>query len=486
MSATIKGLKPELLWKYFARICRIPRGSKNEEAIIRYVLDTARKLGLEGRTDRIGNVVVRKPASEGRSSVSPIALQGHLDMVCEKNRDSSHDFSKDPIRLVRKGDELSAKDTTLGADNGIAVAAMLAVMEDRSLEHGPLEMLFTVDEETGMTGALNLEECSLDSRTLLNLDSEDEGTLYIGCAGGRDTTGTWRTVFEDPPQRSVPVQIRITNLKGGHSGLEIHKDRGNAIKIANRILMALEPLGARLSRIGGGNKHNAIPRECVMHLYLPADRIEQAENLTGDLHGAVSSELSVADPDINIAFISDFSGAENGKVVKRALQRKLSRVLAALPHGVIRMSADIAGLVETSSNVAVISTGEDSLFITTSQRSSVASELDEITDAVSAVFSLGGASVKYTDGYPGWKPDAKSPILRTARSAYRALFAKRVKVTAIHAGLECGVIGERIPGMDMISFGPTIEGAHSPAEKVYVESVGKFWDFLLEILKRAR
>ncbi|MBN2320813.1 MAG: aminoacyl-histidine dipeptidase [Acidobacteria bacterium] len=486
MIAAVKGLKPELLWKYFARISRIPRGSKNEAAMTRFVLDTAKKLGLKAKADKLGNVVVRKPASTGFGKTRPVALQGHLDMVCEKNRDKSHDFLKDPIQLVRRDNILTANGTTLGADNGIAVAANLAIMEDRSLKHGPLELLFTVDEETGMTGAANLKPDFLESRTLLNLDSEEEGTLYVGCAGGRDTTGSWKISYEKAPDRSIFAQVKVSNLKGGHSGLEIDKGRGNAIKIAGRVLQALETTGARLQSIDGGNKHNAIPRECEAFLFLPVNKIAMAEQITGELYTALRNEMATSERDLKIDLTLDFRNRKNGKVMKKALQKKILRVMAALPHGVIKMSETIPGLVETSTNVAVIKTGKNSLDIATSQRSSVASKLAEIVDSVSAIFTLGGAFIRYTDGYPGWEPDMQSPILKTARSAYRSLYGKSIKVKAIHAGLECGIIGQRIAGMDMLSFGPTIEGAHSPDERIYVDSVEKFWKFLLEILKRIR
>lgn len=486
MVSAVKGLRPELVWKYFARISSIPRGSKNEAAMTRYVLDTAKKLGLQAQADKMGNVVVRKPASAGLEKIRPAALQGHLDMVCEKNGNKDHDFLKDPIQLVRRGNILKADGTTLGADNGIAVAASLAIMEDRSLKHGPLELLFTVDEETGMTGAANLKPDFLESRTLLNLDSEEEGTLYVGCAGGRDTTGIWKVTREKAPARSIPVQVKVSNLKGGHSGLEIDKGRGNAIKIAGRILKALETAGARLSRIDGGNKHNAIPRECTAFLFLPLNKIAVAEQIVGELYAAVKNEMAESEQDLKIDLTLDFRSSKNGTVLKRTLQKKILGAISGLPHGVIRMSATITGLVESSTNVAVIKTGKESLAITTSQRSSVASRLTEIVDSVSAIFALGGASIRHTDGYPGWEPDMKSPILKTAKSAYRSLYGKSVKVKAIHAGLECGLIGKRIPGMDMLSFGPTIEGAHSPDERIYIDSVEKFWKFLLEILKRVR
>jgi dipeptidase D len=486
MANAIKGLIPQQVWKHFERVSRIPRGSKNEAAAAKYVLDQARSLGLEAAADEAGNVVVRKPASKGRDRVRPLALQCHLDMVCEKNKERDHDFSKDPIKLVRSNDFLKANGTTLGADNGIGIAVNLAIMEDDSLQHGPLELLFTVDEETGMTGALNLQPDFLESRTLLNLDSEEEGTLYVGCAGGRDSTGSWKIPFEKVPGRSIPGQLRVAGLKGGHSGLEIDRGRGNAIKIAGRALKSLEAIGARLVRIDGGNKHNAIPRECEALLLLPEHRIEAAERIIEDLYGAVHGELSAADPDLEIDFMADFTGVRNGEAMKRSFQRKLLRAIAALPHGVVKVSADIPGLVETSTNVAVVRTEGNVLSLATSQRSSVASELVEIVDTVASVFALSGASVRYTDGYPGWEPDMKSAILKTARTAYRSLYRKPVKVKAIHAGLECGVIGERIPGMDMVSFGPTIDGAHSPDERIHIPSVDTFWNFLLEILKRVR
>ena len=483
MSAAIEGLKPELVWKYFAAISRIPRGSKNEAAVGRYVLDTAKKLGLEAIKDKFGNVVVRKPASEGRGKVRSVALQGHLDMVCEKNKDKVHDFLKDPIELVRKDNLLMANGTTLGADNGIAVATMLAVMEDRSIAHGPLELLFTVDEETGLTGASNLAPDLLKSRVLLNLDSEEEGELFVGCSGGRDTMGTWKLVFDDAPAKLVPAQVKVTGLKGGHSGLEIDKGRGNAIKIMNRALQALSALEGRIATIEGGNKHNAIPRECEAVVLLPPQNLEQAAKSIIGLNDTVKAELASVEPDLLVSLIA-ITSRKKWKVIRKADQRKVLQTLSALPHGVIKMSADIAGLVETSTNLAVIKTARNSIKVVTSQRSSVASELDEIVDTVTAIIGLGGAAVENTDGYPGWKPNMDSAILKTAKSAYQSLYGKDPLVKAIHAGLECGIIGERIPGMDMISFGPSLEGAHSPDERIHIDTVERFWNFLLAILRR--
>jgi dipeptidase D len=483
MAAAIEGLKPELVWKYFAEISRIPRGSKNEAAASKYVLDTAKKLGLQAKADQLGNVVVRKQASANREQVRSIALQGHLDMVCEKNKDTVHDFRKDPIEIIRKGNVLMANGTTLGADNGIAIAASLALMENRSIEHGPLELLFTVDEETGLTGASNLSADFLESRTLLNLDSEEEGALYVGCSGGKDTIGTWKVRSEEAAGPMTAVQVRVSGLKGGHSGLDIDKGRGNAIKIMNRALLALDRIGARLAFLDGGNKHNAIPRECEAVLLVPSKRLEDAGKIVGELSATVQAELASVEPDLSVS-TTKLNSRKKWKVMRKGEQQKIMKTISALPHGVIKMSADIPGLVETSTNVAVVKTIKDTIRIATSQRSSVASEISDISQSVSFIFELGGATVQHTDAYPGWKPDLDSPILGIAKSAFRVLYGRDPEVKAIHAGLECGIIGERVPGMDMVSFGPTLEGVHSPDEKIYIDTVERFWNFLLEILKR--
>ena len=482
MSNAIEGLNPAAVWKYFAEIATIPRCSKHEERMTKYILDTAKRLGLKAKADSMGNVVVKKPASPGKEKVRSIALQGHLDMVCEKNKDKVHDFSKDPLELVRKGNMLMANGTTLGADNGIAVATNLAIMEDKSLVHGPLEFLFTVDEETGLTGAAGLAHDFLDSRTLMNLDSEEEGALYVGCSGGRDTTGTWAVQYDAAPKGTVAAHLMVAGLKGGHSGLEIHQGRGNAIKIINRALLALETLGARLSSIEGGNKRNAIPRECEATLFLPAKAWDDAVKAVAAFNKAAKAEVSTADPDLAVT-LTAVAGAKKGKVLKKAVQRKVLTTISALPHGVIKMSADIPGLVETSTNVAVINTGKKGISIATSQRSSVETEITEVCHTVASIFALGGAAVATGDGYPGWKPDLKSPILKTAKATYKQLYGKEPLVKAIHAGLECGIIGERIPGMDMVSFGPTMEGVHSPDEKIHIDTVPLFYDFVLGILK---
>jgi len=484
MSTAIEGLEPRLVWKHFAAFARIPRCSKHEEAASKFVFDTARGFGLSAKQDRTGNVIVRKPASPGREGAPSVCLQGHLDMVCEKNSDIRHDFSKDPIELVRKGNTLMANGTTLGADNGIAVATNLAIMEDRSLEHGPLELLFTVDEETGLTGAHRLEPGFVESRILMNLDSEEEGALYVGCSGGKDTTGTWSVATEPAPARTVALEVRVAGLKGGHSGMEIHQGRGNALKILTRVLIALEGLGARLGRIDGGNKRNAIPREAQALVFVPAARADEAARLVAAWHKTVRAELGGVEPDVKVT--AEALKGKKGQVFTKKHQRAITRTIAALPHGVIKMSADIPGLVETSTNVAVVTTKGKKVSLATSQRSSVQSEIEEIAFAVRTVFELGGAEVVQGDGYPGWKPNMKSPILRTATDTYRQLYGRKPAVKAIHAGLECGIIGEKYPGIDMVSFGPTLEGVHSPDEKIFIDTVPKFWEFLLAILRNVK
>ena len=484
MSNAIDGLKPVLVWKYFAEIAKVPRCSKHEGAIVKYVLETARKLGLEAKADKFGNVVVRKPASPGREQVKSIALQGHLDMVCEKNNDTIHDFSKDPIELVRKENMLMANGTTLGADNGIAVATNLAIMEDRSLEHGPLEFLFTVDEETGLTGASNLSADALKSKTLLNLDSEEEGHLYVGCSGGRNTFGSWKLATDAAGAGLIAAELTVTGLKGGHSGLEIDKNRGNSIKIITRVLQPLSLLGVRIASIGGGNKHNAIPREASALVFVPKKAWVNSAKTVAACEEIMKAELGNVDPDLSI-LLKEKKGVKRGRVMKKTLQKKILQTLGVLPHGVIKVSSDIPGLVETSTNVATIKTTKKVVEVVTSQRSSVASENADICQTVRMIFELGGAAARHSDGYPGWKPNLDSPVLAIAKKTYHALFNKDPEVKAIHAGLECGILGERCPGMDMLSFGPTLEGVHSPDEKIHIDTVEKYWQFLLGILRNA-
>jgi dipeptidase D len=482
MSSAIEGLEPQLLWKHFAALSRIPRGSKNEAAAAQFVLDTARRLGLPARQDAIGNVLVEKPAAPGRDHLPSVCLQSHLDMVCEKNADKVHDFTKDPIELVRDGDVVRANGTTLGADDGVGVAAALAVAEDLSLEHGPLEMLFTIDEETGLTGAHNLEPGFVRSRVLLNLDSETEGELCVGCAGGMDTLGTWNVAREPAKPNAVALELRVTGLRGGHSGSEIDKGRGNALKIAVRVLIALaQEAGARLVSIRGGGKRNAIPREAFATVCVPRSRVNKARRLVARWDGVVREELGSVEPDLRVE-VAETAG-EGLHVLKRKSQKQILQTVSALPHGVIKMSAAIPGLVETSTNVAVVTTEGDTVSLATSQRSSVASEIEEIAQTVGTIFELGGAAVSRSDGYPGWKANMESPTLKKAIATYASLYGSEPEVKAVHAGLECGIIGETYPGIDMISFGPTMLEVHSPEERIVIDTIPRFWGFLTTLLK---
>lgn len=483
MSDAISGLEPEPVWRYFSEISKIPRCSGNEQAISSYVMEKAGELGLDARQDEYLNVVVRKPATEGREDAASVCLQGHLDMVCEKNKSVEHDFENDPIQLVREGNVLMADGTTLGADNGIAVATSLALMEDSSLKHGPLEFLFTVDEETGLTGAAHLEPGFVESGTLLNLDSEDEGVLFVGCAGGRDTVGSWSVEVTGAPSGTVPRLLKVSGLVGGHSGLEIDKQRGNSIKILARVLDELAGRGVRVSRIEGGNKRNAIPREAEARVLVPEDLTREAESLISEFDEIVKAELAAVDPAVTITL--DRTDDEHGKtVLNEEDQTRLIRTLLGLPHGVVRMSEDIPGLVQTSTNVAVIGMTDGQVELETSQRSSVASEIEAIVRSVTAIMELGGAEVRSGGGYPGWKPNMDSEILKVAKSTYQELFGKEPEVTAVHAGLECGIIGEKYPGMDMVSFGPTMHGVHSPDEKILIDTVERFWQYLRAVLER--
>jgi dipeptidase D len=378
-----------------------------------------------------------------------------------------------------------ASGTTLGADNGIAVATNLALMEDKSAVHGPLEFLFTVDEETGLTGANNLQPEFVVSKILMNLDSEEEGALYVGCSGGKNTTGTWKTTYESIGLKYAPAIVKVKGLKGGHSGLEIDKGRGNSLKLLNRVLIELDKLGVRVSTLEGGNKSNAIPREAEAVVYVPNKKLNDASAIVSQYNSILREELSTVEPDLAI-LIEEVKRKKKGKVLKKAIQKKILQTLSALPHGVIKMSADIPGLVETSTNVAIIKTDAKSVTLITSQRSPVASEVDEIVYTVASILQLGGADAETSDGYPGWKPNMDSKILKIARETYKDLTGKKSEVKAIHAGLECGIIGEKYPGIDMVSFGPTLEGVHSPDEKIHIDTVEKFWNFLLAILKNVK
>jgi len=478
-----KALKPVVVWKYFEEIAKIPRPSKKEEKIIEYIVNFARQLDLSFEKDGSGNVVIRKPAFAGFERRKTVCLQSHLDMVCEKNSSSQHNFDTDPIQLVIDGDWVRAKDTTLGSDNGIGVAAQLAILADPLLKHGPLECLFTVDEETGLNGAKSLASGFFSGKILLNLDSEDEGELFIGCAGGMNTIATLKYKLRRTPTGSSAFRIEISGLQGGHSGTDIHKNRGNSIKILNQFIWEIRNrFGARLSIFEGGNLRNAIPREAYAMVVIPDTHKDVFTDYFYDYTKILQGEYLIDEPGIQIrltpAVLPD-------KVLKKKIQEKLLNALFACPHGVISWSRLMDNLVETSTNLASIKfEGMNRILICTSQRSSVNSARLQIANRVKSTFKLANAVVEQTEGYPGWNPNPSSEILAVAVASYKRLFGLEPAVKAIHAGLECGLFLEKYPWLDMISFGPTILDAHSPSERINIASTEKFWLLLLDVLCR--
>jgi len=482
MNEEIYSLSPERLWYYFGEILKIPRPSKKEEKIAAYLLDFGRKHQLQTLRDAVGNVLIRKPASPGMEKHSPVVLQSHIDMVCEKNADTKHDFDKDPIDAYIEDGWVSARGTTLGADDGIGIAAQLAILESDSIEHGPLECLFTVDEETGLTGAFGLDPTLLQGRILLNLDSEDDGQIFIGCAGGKDTTATLKYEREKAPGAHAAYKVSVTGLRGGHSGDDIQKGYGNANKILNRLLWsASRTQGLRLSEIDAGNLRNAIAREGFAIVMVPEKETAAFEAFAAEFNNILKKEYKVTEPGLNISAVKTNNP---GFVIGKETQEKLLNALYACPHGVIAWSQEIPDFVETSTNLASVKTRDGFFEITTSQRSSVESAKHDIASMVAATFMLAGAEVRHSDGYPGWTPNPESAIVDITAQVYEDLFNTRPEVLAIHAGLECGLIGDKYPGMDMVSYGPTIKGAHSPDERINIETVEKFWKMTLEILKR--
>lgn len=481
MADPIAGLKPELLWKHFYSLTQTPRPSKKEEKVRAHIRSFIQSIGLPFQEDSVGNIVAHKPSTKGYENTPSVLLQGHVDMVCEKNKGVELDFENDPLTIYRDGDWIKAKDTTLGSDNGIGVAASLAVMEDTSLEHGPLEFLFTIDEETGLTGANALQSGFLKSSIMLNLDSEEEGALYVGCSGGKDTEARLKLDLENVPANYQALEIMISGLRGGHSGLDIHSGRGNAIKLLTRVLVVLSSTyNVRLSKFEGGSKRNAIPREAEVVVFVPAKDADAVMKKLDEFQNLYRSELGQVEPNVSIAGKKISS---TDKVISKDQQARLLNLLYALPHGVIKMSADIPGLVETSTNLATVNFTDGVCIVGTSQRSSVESEKEDIVLQVRAACLLAGFDVTHGDGYPGWKPNMNSKVLQVTKETYKELYGKYPEIKAIHAGLECGIIGERYPNMDMISFGPTIEGAHSPDERVNIKAVEEFWKLLVGVLK---
>jgi dipeptidase D len=478
----LNDLKPGPLWKYFEEICQIPRISGNEDKIRKYLLDFADRNGLDSKEDKAGNILITREASPGYENIKTVVLQSHMDMVGEKNADNPHNWKTDPIKPEIRNGWVTATGTTLGADDGIGIAAQMAVLSDSNLETGKIECLFTVDEESGMTGAINLSPDFISGRTLLNLDSEDEGILYIGCAGGMDTVGT--LTYEPVAVQSgeVAIELSVSGLRGGHSGDEIHKGFGNAVKIINKLIIRLsEKYNIRLSKLDAGNLRNAIAREAFAVIVTRQDLKGQIIDFTNKFHKEVIAEYRDIEKEIKIsatnAVLPEFTMDEES-------QKKLTEALECCPHGVIRWSEEMEDLVQTSTNLASAKSAPDNkVIIVSTQRSSVEAEKHEAGDLVAQCLAKAGAKVKQSDGYPGWQPDLSSQILTITRNSYRKLFGKDPQVRAIHAGLECGLIFEKIKGTDMISFGPTIRGAHTPEEKIEISTSQMFWDLLIDVIR---
>ncbi len=480
MSESLEGLEPKNLWKHFAEFLKIPHCSGNEKALGDYIISVAEHLEVEWKRDDVGNVVISKPGSPGHENAPGIILQGHLDMVCEKNSDVDHDFMRDAIKIRVDGDWVHADGTTLGADNAIGCCAGLALMEDDNLIHPPLECLFTVDEETGLTGATKIQPGFLKGRILLNLDSEDEGEFTIGCAGGADTQILLMLSREDTSDGEL-YKVKLSGFRGGHSGIDINQGRGNAIKLLSRILwQVMKNTPFKLVGFEGGNLRNAIPREAWAYVLLdPAQKDAFASQIQSAFE-KIKAEYKAIETDPAIAITTTDESAK--PPLTNQSQKSLINLLLTLPHGVIAMHPEIDGLVETSNNLAVIRTPDDKAEMICSTRSSVASALEATRNMLCALGEIVNSEVKLEEGYPGWMPNLQSPILKTLKEVYLQTFSSEPEVAAVHAGLECGIIGEKFPGMDMISFGPTIEHPHSPDERVHVGSVAKFWTFLTTIL----
>jgi dipeptidase D len=475
MTPALVNLEPEALWKHFDKLAATPRASTKEAAARDYIRALAARLGLESEQDAAGNLVVRKPARPGREGAPMALLQGHLDMVCEKNESTVHDFDTDPIKVIRDGDWLKADGTTLGADNGIGVAASLAVMESNDIAHGPLEFAFTIDEETGLTGAAEFPGGVLKSKYFLNLDNEEKGTLCIGCSGGIKTTVRRKVGLRTAGAGSA-WRVKVSGLKGGHSGVDIHQGRGNAIRILGGTLQVLlDRLSIEIAAINGGSAQNAIPREASALVLADSSKESELKSLVAKAEAGYQADLGAFDSGLRITV----EKAERPEKVFDATDAKQAvALLASLHHGVIAMSPDVLGLVQTSTNLAIVSTKGDVVEIVTSQRSPIETSMMSAASMVATVCRLAGFEVEHAGKYPGWKPEPNSQIVRKLQAAHQKLFGQPAKLIAMHAGLECGVIGEKYPGMEMISFGPTIVDPHSPNERVEISSVKSFWDYL--------
>lgn len=482
MPHSIADLEPKALWHYFLELSKIPRCSKQEQAAIDWIARIADERGAATRRDAVGNLLVLVPASPGYEDAPTVALQGHADIVCEKNTGTQHDFAKDPIRPIIDGDWVTAEGTTLGADNGIGVAAAMAVLDSPEITHGPLELLVTVDEETGLTGAFGIQPGFLSADYLVNLDSEEIGVFTVGCAGGTDTTVTFRAARSAAADAEL-LGVAVAGLQGGHSGTDIHKNRGNSIKILFRLLLAaLEDPAVGTLRLGtaqGGSKRNALPREARAIVAVPAGGASAFRATLETKRDEIREQLAGIDDDLQLVIES--AGGES--VCDAEASARMIRMICALPFGVQAMDADIPDLVETSSNVGVLTDLGDGYEISCASRSSLAPTMQGLLGQIRAVADLAGAEVTHSDGYPGWKPNLRSPLLARAKEVHQRVFGRAAEVRAIHAGLECGLFTEKYPKLDIISYGPDIQNPHSPDEKVRIETVARMWRFTCALLE---
>ena len=476
----IAALKPQTLFKHFAEILKIPRCSGNEEKIREYLVSYAKSKGYEYKVDNVGNVLIKVPATKGYEKAPVVVLQGHIDMVCEKRADYEHDFSKDPIPAFVDNDVIRTKGTTLGADNGIGVATALGIADADDIEHGPIECLFTIDEERGLTGASNLTPEFVEGRLLLNLDSEDEGILFVGCAGGGDTELTLKAEKEKTPDNTVGYELKIDGLLGGHSGLNINDNRGNALKLIARTLYHTKDLWSGIWEFKGGTKRNAIPLAATVKIAVSKGKEDEFESRVKEVENWAKSELKNTDPNVTFTLTKQNNMTD---IWTKPFSIKLVELLLGLPHGVLAMSKDVEGVVQTSSNLAIVEPMDEEVMVVCSSRSSIESERDAVMTSIEAIGDLAGAKVNFAGKYPAWQPDMNAKTLSVTKEAFKRLFGKEPEVTIIHAGLETGVIGKQIPGMDMVSFGPNIRGAHTPDEYVEIPSTQRFYELVKEVLK---
>lgn len=483
MNQEVAQLAPSQVWTWFEKLNAVPRPSKKEARIIEFVRGVGAELKLETIVDDAGNVIIRKPATAGKENVTPVVLQAHLDMVHQKNSDTDFDFLTQGIESWIDGDWVKAKGTTLGADNGMGAASVLAVLSATDIEHGPIEGLFTIDEETGMTGAFKLQEGLLQGKILLNTDTEDEGELTIGCAGGVDTSVVIKPETQNPAAGDF-VKLSVTGLKGGHSGCEIHLGRGNANKIMNRILWTCQQhagLDFQLASINGGSLRNAIPRESFAVLNVVGNATGAFEDAVNEITATIQTELAKTEPNLKVTIESGIE--KTAAVLESNLQHQLLAGIYASPCGVVRMSDQVEGLVETSTNLSLVNIDCENISIEFLTRSSVESAKADVTNQIDATFTATGAAITHSGNYPGWTPNADSETLALMKSIYQNMFGESATVSAVHAGLECGIIGSHYPELDMVSLGPTIKNPHSPDEKCHIKSVEKYWRYLVEVLK---